>query len=52
MNEYRNVLERDLARVGPAPFDFDDVERRRDRKRRNQRIAAGRRFSPWRRPGT
>ena len=41
MTDYRNVLERDLARVGPAPFDFDDVARRRDRKRRNQRIAAG-----------
>jgi Tol biopolymer transport system component len=41
MNDYRNVLERDLARVGPAPFDLDDVARRRDRKRRNQRIAAG-----------
>ena len=41
MNDYRNVLERDLARVGPAPFDFDDVARRRDRKRRNQRITAG-----------
>ena len=41
MNDYRSVLERDLARVGPAPFAFDDVARRRDRKRRNQRIAAG-----------
>ena len=41
MTDYRNVLERDLARVGPAPFDFDDVARRRDRKRRNQRIGAG-----------
>jgi Tol biopolymer transport system component len=41
MTDYRNVLERDLARVGPAPFGFDDVARRRDRKRRNQRIAAG-----------
>ena len=41
MNDYRNVLERDLARVGPAPFDLDDVVRRRDRKRRNQRITAG-----------
>ena len=41
MTDYRNVLERDLARVGPAPFDFDDVARRRDRKRRNQRITAG-----------
>jgi hypothetical protein len=41
MTDYRNVLERDLARVGPAPFGFDDVARRRDRKRRNQRVAAG-----------
>jgi Tol biopolymer transport system component len=41
MTDYRNVLERDLARVGPAPFGFDDVGRRRDRKRRNKRIAAG-----------
>jgi hypothetical protein len=41
MTDYRNVLERDLARVGPAPFGLDDVARRRDRKRRNQRIAAG-----------
>jgi dipeptidyl aminopeptidase/acylaminoacyl peptidase len=41
MTDYRTVLERDLGRVGPAPFGFDDVARRRDRKRRNQRIAAG-----------
>jgi Tol biopolymer transport system component len=41
MTDYRNVLERDLARVGPAPFGFDAVARRRDRKRRNQRVAAG-----------
>ncbi len=41
MTDYRNVLERDLARVGSAPFGFDDVARRRDRKRRNQRITAG-----------
>jgi hypothetical protein len=41
MTDYRNVLERDLARVGPAPFGFDDVARRRDRKRRDQRITAG-----------
>jgi hypothetical protein len=41
MTDYRTVLERDLARVGPAPFGFDDVARRRDRKRRNKRIAAG-----------
>ena len=31
MTDYRNVLERDLARVGPAPFDFYDVARRHDR---------------------
>jgi hypothetical protein len=41
MTDYRPVLEHDLARVGPAPFTFDDVARRRDRKRRNQRISAG-----------
>ena len=41
MTDYRNVLERDLARVGPAPFGFDDVARRRDRRRRNQRMTAG-----------
>jgi Tol biopolymer transport system component len=41
MTDYRTLLERDLDRVGPAPFSFDDVSRRHDRKRRNQRIAAG-----------
>ena len=41
MTDYRNVLERDLAHVGPAPFGFDDIARRRDRKRRNRRMAAG-----------
>jgi Tol biopolymer transport system component len=41
MTDYRTVLEHDLARVGPAPFGFEDVVRRRDRKRRNKRIAAG-----------
>ena len=42
MTEYRTILERDLERVTrPAGFTVDDVRRRRDRKRRNQRIAAG-----------
>ena len=42
MTEYRTILERDLERVScPAGFTFDDLGRRRDRKRRNQRIAAG-----------
>ncbi|MGA9161482.1 MAG: hypothetical protein WB297_11555, partial [Actinomycetota bacterium] len=42
MTDYRTILERDLERVTrPAGFTVDDVRRRRDRKRRNQRIAAG-----------
>jgi hypothetical protein len=42
MTEYRAILERDLERVSrPAGFTVDDVRRRRDRKRRNQRITAG-----------
>jgi hypothetical protein len=42
MTEYRTILERDLERVTrPAGFTVDDVRRRRDRKRRNQRLGAG-----------
>jgi hypothetical protein len=42
MTDYRTILERDLERVTrPAGFTVDDVRRRRDRKRRNQRITAG-----------
>jgi hypothetical protein len=41
MTDYRTELEHDLGRVEPATFTLDDVIRRRDRKRRNQRIAAG-----------
>ena len=41
MTDYRAVLEHDLDRVGPADFTLDDVARRRSRKRRNQRVAAG-----------
>lgn len=41
MTDYRTLLEHDRERVGPASFTFDDVTRRRDRKRRRQRITAG-----------
>ena len=41
MTDYRTDLEHDLGRVEPATFTLDDVIRRRDRKRRNQRITAG-----------
>jgi dipeptidyl aminopeptidase/acylaminoacyl peptidase len=42
MTDYRTILELDLERVArPASFTFDDVTRRRDRKRRNKRMAAG-----------
>ncbi len=41
MTDYRSVLERDLRRVGPPAFTLDDVARRRDRRQRNRRIAAG-----------
>jgi dipeptidyl aminopeptidase/acylaminoacyl peptidase len=41
MTDYRTILEDDLGRVGQARFTFEDVNRRRDRKRRNQRVAAG-----------
>ncbi len=42
MSDYRTLLERDLERVArPAGFTFDDVARRRDRKRQRQRISAG-----------
>jgi Tol biopolymer transport system component len=41
MSDYRSLLERDLRLAGPADFSFQDLTRRRDRKRRNQRLAAG-----------
>lgn len=42
MTEFRTILERDLERVSrSAGFTFDDLVRRRDHKRRNQRITAG-----------
>jgi hypothetical protein len=41
MTDFQSILEHDLGRIGPATFTLDDVIRRRDRTRRNQRIAAG-----------
>jgi hypothetical protein len=42
MTDYRTILELDLEQVArPASFTLYDVTRRRDRKRRNKRIAAG-----------
>jgi hypothetical protein len=41
MTDYRTLLEHDRDRIGTASFTFDDVTRRRDGKRRRQRITAG-----------
>ena len=42
MTDDKMILERDLERNSrPAGFTYDDLARRRDRKRRNQRITAG-----------
>jgi Tol biopolymer transport system component len=41
MSEYRDVLERDLERLSPPRIPFEQLESRRDRRRRNQRIRAG-----------
>lgn len=41
MSEYRPTLERELERLSPQRIRFDDLVRRRDRMRRNQRIRAG-----------
>jgi Tol biopolymer transport system component len=41
MSEYRTTLERELERLQPPRIPFDQLARRRDHKRRNQRIAAG-----------
>lgn len=38
MTDYRSVLEHDLRLAGPAGFSLDDLARRRNRKRRNQRL--------------
>jgi Tol biopolymer transport system component len=41
MSEYRSTLERELERLSPRRIPFDQLVRRRDRKRRDQRIRAG-----------
>ena len=41
MNDVRTLLERGYADAAPPPEGFERMLRRRDRKRRNQRIAAG-----------
>ena len=41
MNEYRSVLERAGANFAAPDLPLERILRRRDRKRRNQRIAAG-----------
>jgi Tol biopolymer transport system component len=40
MSEYRSTLERELKRLQPPRIPFDELARRRDRKRRDQRIRA------------
>jgi WD40-like Beta Propeller Repeat len=41
VNEYRSVLERAGSNFAPLDLELESVLRRRDRKRRNQRIGAG-----------
>ena len=41
MSEHRSTLERELERLSPPRIPFDQLARRRDRKRRDQRIRAG-----------
>jgi Tol biopolymer transport system component len=41
MNDLRTILERGVGGATPPPDGFERMLRRRDRKRRNQRIAAG-----------
>jgi hypothetical protein len=41
MSNSRSTLERELERLTPSRIPFEQLVRRRDRKRRNQRIAAG-----------
>jgi hypothetical protein len=41
MSDVRTILERGVGGVTPPPDGFERMLRRRDRKRRNQRIAAG-----------
>ncbi len=39
MAELRSIVDREMDRAGLPSFSLDDVARRRDRKRRNRRIA-------------
>ena len=41
MSDVRTILERGIGGATPPPDGFERMLRRRDRKRRNQRIAAG-----------
>src|SRR5919106_1412550 len=41
MSDYRGTLERELERLSPPRIPFDRLARRRERKRRDQRIRAG-----------
>ena len=41
MDDLRTLVRDEMARAGSPSYSFDDLGRRRDRKRRNQRIAAG-----------
>jgi hypothetical protein len=41
MSDHRSTLERELERLSPPRIPFDQLERRRDKKRRDQRIRAG-----------
>lgn len=40
MSDLRSIVDRELARVELRPFTLEGFHRRRDRKRRNQRITA------------
>jgi hypothetical protein len=40
MTDVRTLVERELVRVKPPTLTLDGFHRRRDRKRRNERIAA------------
>jgi hypothetical protein len=41
MDDLQTLVRDEMARAGSPSYSFNDLERRRDRKRRNQRIAAG-----------
>jgi Tol biopolymer transport system component len=41
MSDVRTILERGVGGVAPPPDGFERMLRRRDRKRRNERVAAG-----------